>query len=48
MVFSFKGENLQEAKMKRAVELSVEKYCSVRASLHPDIQITYRINIQQT
>lgn len=46
MIFSFTGENLKEEKVKRAVELSVDKYCSVRASLHPDIRITYRSNIQ--
>ena len=30
-------------RVHRAVELSLNKYCSVRASLHPDISISYEI-----
>ncbi|MFW5659365.1 MAG: OsmC family protein [Bacteroidota bacterium] len=29
-----------EQQFKRAVDLSVEKYCSVSASLHPDIELS--------
>lgn len=30
-------------RVDRAVDLSLNKYCSVRASLHPDIAISYEI-----
>lgn len=31
-------------RVHRAVDLSLNKYCSVRASLNPDISISYEIN----
>ena len=31
-------------KVDRAIKLSIEKYCSVKASLSPNIQISYEIN----
>lgn len=46
MTFSFLGE-LDIKKVERAVELSVEKYCSVKASLHPDINIKYSVKINE-
>ena len=30
-------------RVNRAIDLSLNKYCSVRASLHPDIEISYEI-----
>ena len=30
-------------RVNRAVDLSLNKYCSVRASLHPDIAISYEV-----
>jgi putative redox protein len=39
------GEGLDPAKVRRAVELSVEKYCSVIHSLAPDIAITYALSL---
>jgi putative redox protein len=35
------GEGLDEAKAGRAIDLSIEKYCSVVHSLAPDIRITH-------
>lgn len=35
------GGAVHEGKMNRAVQLSVEKYCSVRASLDPAIAVTW-------
>jgi putative redox protein len=35
------GEGIDEAKARRAIELSLEKYCSVVNSLAPDIGITH-------
>lgn len=39
------GEGLDQAKATRAVNLSLEKYCSVIHSLAPDIVITYAVNV---
>lgn len=44
LIFEFKGA-LNEKKVNRAVSLSVEKYCSVAASLNPDIPVTYEARI---
>jgi len=30
-------------RVNRAIDLSLNKYCSVRASLHPDIEVSYEI-----
>ena len=40
-----RGEGADELKVRRAVGLSIEKYCSVVASLAPDIPITYEVAI---
>jgi putative redox protein len=34
---------VESDKVDRAIKLSIEKYCSVKASLNPDIQISYNI-----
>ena len=44
--FTLAGEGLTEVAARRAVELSVEKYCSVLLSLNPDIPITTEIVIE--
>lgn len=41
--FAVAGEGVDEAKARRAIDLSLEKYCSVVASLAPDIAITYDV-----
>jgi len=43
--YNLKGEGLDEAKARRAIELSIEKYCSVLHSLAPDIQITHGLTL---
>jgi putative redox protein len=43
--FRVGGDGVDEAKMRRAVDLSLEKYCSVMASLARDIRVTYDITI---
>ena len=40
---SLGGEGLDPAKATRAIDLSLEKYCSVIHSLAPDIAITYAL-----
>jgi putative redox protein len=42
---SVRGEGADEMKVRRAIELSLEKYCSVVASLAPDIPISYDVAI---
>ena len=39
------GEGLDEAKARRAIDLSHQKYCSVLHSLNSDIAITYEISL---
>jgi putative redox protein len=43
--FTVRGEGADEAKARRAVALSIEKYCSVVASLAPDISVTYDVTV---
>jgi len=43
--FSVTGLGADETKVRRAIELSLEKYCSVMASLAPDIQVSYDVTI---
>jgi putative redox protein len=39
------GEQIDAAKARRAIDLSLEKYCSVIHSLAPDIAITYALSL---
>lgn len=41
--FAIAGVGADEAKARRAIDLSLEKYCSVVASLAPDLRITYEV-----
>ena len=43
--FAVRGEGLDDTKLRRAIDLSLEKYCSVVASLAPDIAISYDVTI---
>ncbi|HLB82685.1 MAG TPA: OsmC family protein [Gemmatimonadales bacterium] len=45
-VFIVAGDGADEAKARRAIDLSLEKYCSVVASLAPDIRITYDVTLR--
>ncbi|WFA09089.1 OsmC family protein [Tissierella sp. Yu-01] len=47
MVYRFKGKNLPFDKIKRAVDLSMEKYCGVSAMLSKAAPITYEILIEE-
>ena len=44
-VFRLSGPGLDEAKARRAIDLSIEKYCSVIHSLKSDIPITYQLEL---
>jgi putative redox protein len=41
--FEMSGDGLDAAKAERAVALSIEKYCSVVASLAPDITVEHEV-----
>ena len=43
--FHLTGRNLKEENVKRAIELSLDKYCSVKAMLEKTAEISYRHNI---
>ena len=45
LVWHLAGTGLDLTKAKHAVELSVEKYCSVMSSLAPDIKVTNEIHV---
>ena len=41
MSFTLAGQELNEKHVKRAVELSIDKYCSVAKMLRPNVEITF-------
>ena len=41
------GRNLRESAVKRAIELSEKKYCSVRGIFRPDVKVTTSYRIEQ-
>jgi putative redox protein len=43
--FRVRGDGLDEAKVRRAIDLSLEKYCSVMHSLAPDIPVSYELDL---
>jgi len=43
--YRIRGEGLDEAKARRAIDLSHQKYCSVLHSLNADIAITYDLDL---
>lgn len=44
--FTLAGEGADEAKARRAIDLSLEKYCSVVASLAPDTHVSYDVALR--
>ena len=43
LIYKFKGENLDPEKLKKAVELSQEKYCGVSMVYRQTMELTYEI-----
>ena len=43
--YRLRGDGLDEAKARRAIELSIEKYCSVIHSLASDIPVTHGLTL---
>jgi putative redox protein len=45
LVYHITGAAIDHARAKRAIDLSIEKYCSVMHSLAPDIAISYDLQL---
>ena len=45
LIYEFTGKNLPLEKIKKAIELSQEKYCGVSATLKKAVEISYEIKI---
>ena len=43
--FRMSGKGIEKEKALKAIELSANKYCSVRESLRPDLQIDWTVEI---
>jgi putative redox protein len=43
--FRISGKGIEEAQALRAIELSANKYCSVRETLRPDLQIDWTVEL---
>ncbi len=43
LTYHLQAQGLEEAKARRTVGLAIEKYCSVIASLAPDIRVSYDV-----
>jgi putative redox protein len=42
-----RGRDLRESAVKRAIELSEQKYCSVRGIFRPDVKVTTSYRVEQ-
>jgi putative redox protein len=45
--FNLKGKNLKDESVKRAIELSLNKYCSVKTMLEKTAEISYSYSINK-
>lgn len=45
LIYLFKGSNLEIDKIKKAIELSQEKYCGVSANLRDSMKVEYEVKI---
>lgn len=45
LVYRISGQGIQRVHAERAVSLAVEKYCSVRGSLDPEIPICWKVEL---
>ncbi len=45
LTYHLAGDGLDQAKAQRAIDLSIQKYCSVMHSLAPDIRITHDLRL---
>ena len=47
LIYEFKGDDLPEKKIERAVKLSFENYCGVLAMYKSSVPITYEVKINK-
>ena len=47
VIYAFKGNQLDPEKVKKAVDLSVTKYCGVIATLKDSVELSFDIDIQE-
>ncbi len=45
LTYHIEGEGISEQAARHAIDLSLEKYCSVMGSLHPDIAVSYALEL---
>ena len=45
--YIFKGKNIDESKVKKAIELSEERYCSVSAMLKKTAELTWEYEVRE-
>jgi putative redox protein len=43
--YHLRGDGLDDVKVRRAIDLSLDKYCSVIHSLAPEIAVTYAVSL---
>lgn len=46
MLFELAGEGITKKRLDKAIELSMNQYCSVRASLSPEIAVTFEAVVE--
>ncbi len=47
IIYSFRGKDLSESKIEKAVNLSQEKYCGVSANFRDSMKLDYEIRINE-
>lgn len=47
LTYRFEAKELTEPAARQAIDLSLQKYCSVIHSLNPDIPVTYAVDIKR-
>lgn len=47
LIYEFKGDDLDDEKIEKAIELSQEKYCGIAVMLSKAAEITYEIRINE-
>ncbi len=45
LTYRIEGESITEQAARQAIDLSLAKYCSVMGSLHPDIAVSYALEL---
>jgi len=45
LIYEFSGDNLDEEKLRKAIDLSQERYCGVSAAYRKALELTYEIRI---